>query len=162
MKRIFIIRHAKSDRGLQYQRDMDRPLNARGRSDARKMAAILKKDIDFLDRMLVSSAKRTTETAQFFIDDFDMDPDLVTYTEQLYLPVVTDIWGELSRVEEEAKQVAVFTHNPAAALLLNQYRPYAKLPTCSILEFRFDGTDWSGLQPGKVHFISHKYPRMYD
>ncbi len=162
MKRIFIIRHAKSDHGLQYQRDFDRPLNGRGRADARKMAAILKKEVDFLDRLLVSSAKRTSETAQFFIDDFDIDPDFVTYTEQLYLPAVSDIWAELSRLEQEAKQVAVFTHNPAAALLLNQYRPYAKLPTCSILEFRFDQADWSELESDKVHFISHKYPRMYD
>lgn len=161
MKRIFIIRHAKSDWGSQYGSDFERPLNSRGRNDARLMAGELQKVVDRLDRVLVSSAKRTRETAVPFIETFDVDDSRITFDRNLYLPAEEDVWAALRRVDDEAEVTVLFTHNPAAEILFHRYHPGVKLPTGSILELHYDGQNWSEVGPENVRFISHRYPKMY-
>ena len=161
MKRIFIIRHAKSDHGLQYNTDFERPLNSRGRTDARRMATELHKVVERLDRALVSSAQRTRQTAAQFIEAFELEETAITYLDSLYLPGEDDIWMAIRTVDNDLEHVAVFTHNPAAESLFHRYHPGEKLPTCSIIELHFDGDRWSDVGPENVRFISHKYPKMY-
>lgn len=162
MKRLFIIRHAKSDHGPQYGTDFERPLNSRGRKDAHRMATELKKVVNRLDRALISSAQRTRQTAARFIETFGMENSGFTYHDALYLPQEGDIWKTVRAVENDPEIVAVFTHNPAAEILFHRYHPGVKLPTCSIIELHFDGDRWSDVGPENVRFISHKYPKMYD
>lgn len=61
MRRLILLRHTKSDwpAGL---RDRDRPLAARGRRAAPLMGRVLVERGLIPDRVLVSTAKRTTET----------------------------------------------------------------------------------------------------
>ncbi|MBY5959036.1 histidine phosphatase family protein [Membranicola marinus] len=162
MKRIFIIRHAKSSHGAEYRSDFERPLNARGRSDARKMAGELVKKVGRLDRILVSSAERTRQTAAFFIDAFELDADQIDFTKDLYLPEERDIWKAIQKLDDDSENTAVITHNPAAEDLLQRFRPGTALPTCSIVTLHYDGIAWKDLHPDEVQFVSHIYPGLYD
>lgn len=68
MKRLYIIRHAKSswsDMGLD---DFDRGLNKRGRLDAPKMGLRLKNKGVMPDIILSSSAKRAKKTAKIIAE----------------------------------------------------------------------------------------------
>jgi len=56
MKKIFLIRHAKSYWGDQSLSDFDRPLNKRGKSDAPFMGKILKEKIVKPDFIISSPA----------------------------------------------------------------------------------------------------------
>lgn len=161
MKRLFIIRHAKSDHGSQYRSDFERPLNPQGRSDAKKMADELNKRIGHLDQILVSSAERTKQTAAFFIEAFQLKTSRVDLTGKLYLPMEKDIWREVRKIEDDYENVAVITHNPAAEDLLQRYRPGTLLPTCSIVMLDYEGAHWSDLDPNNVRFVSHIYPKLY-
>lgn len=161
MKKLFIIRHAKSDHGWQYQTDFERPLNQRGRSDALRMAGELRKVVNVLDQILVSTARRTKETAQYFMEALEQDPSTVTYVASLYLPSEEDLWKAMSEVDRDCENLAVITHNPAAEQLFHRYHPGEKLPTCSIIELHYDGDDWSKISPGNARFISHKFPKLY-
>ena len=59
MKTLILVRHAKSSWNDPAQRDIDRPLNERGRNDAPMMAErLLKRDIH-PQRILCSPALRT-------------------------------------------------------------------------------------------------------
>ena len=162
MKRLFIIRHAKSDRGPQYRTDFERPLNQRGRNDAGRMSEELKKATHSLDHILVSPAKRTSQTAEYFINAFNLDTSKTTYTKALYLPQEKDVWHEVSKVDNSHDTIAVFTHNPAAEELFHRYHAGEKLPTCSIIELHYDGEDWKNISPESTRFIAYKYPKMYD
>ncbi len=162
MKRLFVIRHAKSEHGLQYDTDFERPLNKRGHDDAIQMAEALKQTCEKLDCVLVSSAVRTKETAAHFIEALELDSGQVSYTKALYLPAEEDIWNEVRRISDDCNEVAVFTHNPAAEYVLHRYRPGTRLPTCSIIELHYDGQKWSDIDPSKMRFVSHKYPKLYD
>lgn len=161
MKRLLIIRHAKSDHGPQYKTDFERPLNSRGRKDAAKMARELAKYLKRLDGIWVSSARRTMETAAYFVDEFDLTDEQVVYTRDLYLPSEGKIWEEARKLDPKCENVAVFTHNFAAEDLLNRFRSDTKCPTCSIIELHFDQKNWINIKPSDVRFISHKYPKLY-
>lgn len=162
MKRLFVIRHAKSAHGPQYESDFERPLNKRGHEDAVQMAERLNQVCEKLDCMLVSSAVRTKETAAHFIDALDIDSAQVSYEKSLYLPAEEDIWKEVRKVSEDCNDVAVFTHNPAAEYVLHRFRPGTRLPTCSIIELLYDGQSWNDMDPARLRFVSHKYPKQYD
>lgn len=161
MKRLFVIRHAKSAHDAQYRSDFERPLNSRGRSDAKRMAGELLKRIGHLDQILVSSAERTRQTAAFFMDTFQLESSQVDYIKKLYLPMEKDIWTEVRKAGDDCENVAVITHNPAAEDILQRYRPGAALPTCSIVSMDYEGAHWSDLDPNNVRFISHVYPKLY-
>ena len=71
MKKVLIIRHAKSDWGGIGVRDFDRGLNARGLRDAPEMAdRIIKKQIA-IDAFISSTAKRAFTTASFFVHAYN-------------------------------------------------------------------------------------------
>lgn len=160
MKRLLIIRHAKSAHGPKYKSDFERPLNTRGRKDAFKMADQLAKSLDKLDCLLVSSAKRTTETASYFIEAFDLAETQVIYSQALYLPEEDKIWELSSKIDPKYNTVGVVTHNFAVEDLLHRFRPDSRCPTCSVVELHFDKDDWSDINPSNVRFVSHKYPKL--
>jgi len=161
MKSLFVIRHAKSAYGPQYDTDFERPLNKRGHRDAIRMAEELKRTCERLDYMLVSSAQRTKETAAHFIEAYEPDAPQVSYTKTLYLPDEEDIWSEVRSAPDDSNDIAVVTHNPATEDLLQRFRPGTRAPTCSIIELHYNGDRWNDIDPSKVRFVSHKYPKLY-
>lgn len=161
MKRIFIIRHAKSDHGPQYSTDFERPLNPRGRRDAAFMADKLAERVGKLDGILASSSQRTRETAAFFIDRFSMNEEDIHYSRSLYLPNPKDIWKAIQGVVTEWNAIAVFAHNPAVEEILNTFTPGTRTPTSSIIELAYGGETWSAFGPDRARFITHMYPKLY-
>jgi phosphohistidine phosphatase len=62
MRRLILMRHAKSSWADPAQRDLDRPLNKRGQKSAPLIGAWLKRKGYRPDQALVSSARRAQET----------------------------------------------------------------------------------------------------
>ena len=62
MRRLILMRHAKSSWADPGQRDLDRPLNKRGRRSAALVGGWLKRKGYRPDQALVSSARRAQET----------------------------------------------------------------------------------------------------
>ena len=83
MKRLFIIRHAKSDQGFPGN-DFERPLNERGKADAPVMAKrLLDKQIT-IDAFVASPAKRAKKTAELFVSTFGMLEEKIIFISALY------------------------------------------------------------------------------
>ena len=72
MRTLIIIRHSKSSWKDHSLSDFDRPLNKRGRRDAKKMSFELSEKIKKVDLLLSSSSKRTTQTSNYFLDSIDV------------------------------------------------------------------------------------------
>lgn len=62
MKRLYLLRHAKSSWKDPELKDFDRPLNKRGHRDAQRMAEYMREKAYHPDVILCSSALRTVET----------------------------------------------------------------------------------------------------
>ncbi len=156
MKSILLLRHAKSDWKDYTLADFDRPLSARGRKAAPRVAAWMR-DHDLLpDRVLCSAARRTVETWEH------MAPALgegirVLHRRALYHASTHAIVKQLVKQDDEANTIAVVGHNPGIAEFAYRYAVFGnqkkierirrKYPTgaLAVLSFRID--TWADL-PG--------------
>ncbi|MBP8245140.1 MAG: histidine phosphatase family protein, partial [Chitinophagaceae bacterium] len=79
MKKLILVRHAKSDWGNPGLDDIDRPLNERGKKDAPAMASrLLDKGVK-IDLIVSSPAKRAAKTARFFAEAYDIKKQDIVY-----------------------------------------------------------------------------------
>src|SRR5690242_15649389 len=85
MLRLYLLRHAKSDRASgKTVDDHERPLNARGRAAAPLMGAHMAAKHYVPARVLCSSATRTRETLDLVLPHLKPRPE-VLHTRALYL-----------------------------------------------------------------------------
>ena len=70
MKKLFLIRHAKSDWSNPTLDDFDRPLNERGKTNAPFIGDLLREKGVFPDVIISSPAYRARETARIIRNNF--------------------------------------------------------------------------------------------
>ncbi len=110
MRRLLLMRHAKSDWAVGVG-DLDRPLNARGRRDAPRMAhALAARDL-LPDRVWCSEAARTRETLAYLETTVE-HPWNPSVLPSLYLAGVGDLLAAASRSRPDDRTVLVLAHNP--------------------------------------------------
>ncbi len=162
MKRLILMRHAKSDwaHGLA---DEDRPLNARGRRAAPVMAGWLATQgpgQDWLpDEVLCSTAARTRETLSLLNVDAP-----ARFVPELYLASPVDLRKALRGAK--GQRVLMLGHNPglaqwAEALIKAppDHPKFAQYPTCATLVVDFAIQDWTDLQDGQGDVAGFAVPR---
>jgi len=158
MKKLLLLRHAKSDRGTGFE-DFERPLNARGRKAAPKMAeAMLARDY-MPDAVLISPAQRTRETWQLMAAALGVGAPRTEFDERLYLASAKQIFDLLRKIAPDAAMPLVIGHNPGIedlATRLASERQSAKgeealdkirrkYPTCALTVFQLPIDNWIDL-----------------
>ncbi|MBP0482311.1 SixA phosphatase family protein [Sagittula salina] len=152
MKRLILMRHAKSDWNAGHP-DSERPLNGRGRRSAKAMGLWLK-DMEYLPQeILCSSAVRTRET----LDGLNVS-GRTSYLKALYLADEATLLKHLRKATEDC--VLMLGHNPgigdfAHALVTGapDHARWDDYPTCSTMVADFDIPDWESLLPGTGHVV---------
>jgi len=144
MKRVIIVRHAKSV-PYGYDDDFHRDLTERGVSDALKISQELKSRIVFADLVIASPATRTMHTASVFCQNLDYDPRKISQVEDLYGGITTQSFIELLQdLPESVQTVFVFGHNPTVYYLAYNLVKYfnSDMPTCSTVALDFPVEKW--------------------
>ncbi len=143
-RRIMIMRHAKSDWEAGISTDHQRPLNARGRKDAPKIARHLK-DLGWVpDIILCSDAVRTTQTYDLMRTVFE-DTQVIFLT-ALYESTSGTIIDQIERIGAHYRSVMVIAHNPGVSELTERLTgQFTELTTANVL--CLDGVleDWAEL-----------------
>lgn len=111
MFELMVMRHAKSDWNSQAI-DIDRPLSKRGLNDAHRMAVYMKNHYLLPDRLLVSSARRTQQTAGFLIDALKISNEHLIIDVSLYLASINTLLSTIKRYAKENQRLLVLAHNP--------------------------------------------------
>jgi phosphohistidine phosphatase len=145
MKRVVIIRHAKSV-PYGYDDDFHRDLTERGINDADKISLKLKSTGILPDLVIASPATRTMSTATIYCHNLGYNADLIRKEEVIYEGMVTqDFIAILQALSEEVKTVFVFGHNPAVYYLVYNLLKYfnSDMPTCSTVVLDFPVEKWS-------------------
>src|SRR5579862_3308916 len=96
MRRLMLLRHAKTERAEPGERDRDRKLAKRGRADAPSIGAYMARHGLVPDLALVSPAKRAQETWALLAPAFAKAPKLVN-EERIYnanTATLIDVIGE--------------------------------------------------------------------
>src|SRR6516164_5942235 len=118
MRRLLLLRHAKTERPAPGQRDRDRKLTERGRLDAPIIGAYMARHRLIPDLVLVSPAVRTLETWELAAAALGKTPRL-TKDEGIY-NANTDILAELIRETDAARTLLMIGHNPGMHDLARQ------------------------------------------
>jgi len=111
MKRLIVMRHAKSDWDAEAPTDHARPLNKRGRHDAPRVAAKLVELAWQPTHVLSSDAQRTRETFELMTLSFE-PPPTVEYLELLYHAGPDHLAGPIGTLSNETETALVLGHNP--------------------------------------------------
>ena len=161
MKRLFIIRHAKSDQSF-FGNDFERPLNERGKSDAPVMAKrLLEKEMN-IDGLISSPAKRAKKTAEIFAETLGKSADEIVLISALYHAAVESFYEEVSALPDALDAVALFSHNPGITYFVNSLQAGTQIdnmPTCGIFAVQVDIKQWSGFTKAKKEFLFFDYPK---
>jgi phosphohistidine phosphatase len=148
VKRLTLVRHAKSDWSLPGQDDWDRPLNRRGQRDAPEMARRLRSRRLKPDLILSSPAVRALTTASVMARELKVPAAQVLQDERLYLAEAADLLATIRELGGEVQHLMVFGHNPGmtdCANRLSAGEHIDNLPTCGVFTALFDLSDWRDL-----------------
>lgn len=169
MRRLILLRHAKSDRPAGVA-DHDRPLNPRGRRAAPAVGAHLAKNGFRPDLALVSTAARTRETWAAMATALG-EPETL-WRPEIYEAPAERILGVIRSAPDAAGTVIVVGHNPGLGDLATglagdgprevRRRLALEFPTAAYAVIDFDADGWAGIAPGRGRLERFVRPRDID
>ena len=161
MKKLFIVRHAKSSWDFPELDDFDRPLNKRGKANAPEMGRRLAEKDVLPDLLISSPAKRAAATARRIAEAIHYDKNKIIKEQEFYHGGVQNFVNIISQQEKDINTLMVFGHNPGLTDLANYLANAGiyNIPTCGIVEIDFDSDDWSDVAKGKGKLVSFDYPK---
>ncbi|MCC9643949.1 histidine phosphatase family protein [Rhodopirellula sp. JC740] len=152
--RLILMRHAKSDWADASLDDHDRPLNARGRRDAPRMAGWMEENGCRPDFVLSSDSKRTRETFSFLEARWGQSVP-VHFSSKLYLasaPRIREIiqstseWlsGDQDESIQMPETLLVLGHNPGISTAASELLGHAcGLPTAALVIWTCQIDSWA-------------------
>ena len=170
VKRLFVLRHAKSswdDPGLD---DHERPLAPRGQRAVQALASYLSARNIHPELVLCSSSRRTRET----LDGIGVDGEHVI-ERTLYGAGAAEVIDRLRRLPESVSCVMLVGHNPSSQMLVLRLTNHdadgsadphrdavkRKFPTGGLATLAFD-CDWSRLAPGCARLEEFISPKAFS
>jgi len=161
MKRLTILRHAKSSWSDASLADFDRPLSGRGRRSAPEMGRRLHERGEMPDLVISSPAKRAVTTARMACRELGYPESRIVEEKGLYLAGAAQIFGILRSLETLADHLMIVGHNPGLTDFANDLADahVDNLVTASLFVVECDIGDWNELAPGAGRFRYYDFPR---
>ena len=132
MKRLILMRHAKSDWSQGGLTDFERPLNKRGAHDANMMGKWLAQNIEAPELILCSSARRTRQTMQLLLLGMQTSEVATHEIEQrtmeaMYLASKSRLVDLVHAHLNSHESMMLIAHNPGMDGIVSHYCPDAPL-----------------------------------
>jgi phosphohistidine phosphatase len=171
MRRLLLLRHAKSSWDTPGLADLDRPLAPRGRQTAPLMAQLMAKRRWVPDLVLCSQAERVRETWQLMAPL--LGEQIASKTlRTIYPGAPSRLLMVLHRAPDEARTLLLIGHNPGLAAFATSLcgggpkkalaRMSAKFPTAGLAVIAFDAERWSEVAGGAGRLEAFVRPKDLD
>lgn len=172
MKRLTLLRHAKSGWDDPVARDFDRPLNPKGKRAARAMGQYIRDHRLHYDRIAGSPALRVVETLEEVAAALG-ETIAPAWDKRIYLASGMTLLDVVHDAPNEAESLLMVGHNPGLEDLILMMVPdkagdeardqvEEKFPTAAIAEIEFDAQHWEELKPGTGRLVRFVRPRDLD
>jgi phosphohistidine phosphatase len=171
MKRLSLLRHAKSswdDPGLE---DFNRPLNERGWKAARRMGRELKHRAMHFDFVLASSAARVRETIGAIEEKYDFAAP-IRFEPRVYLATEEILLSLVQSLPETAGSALIVGHNPGLERICVELthddeqglrqRVAGKFPTAAFAAIELPVKHWADVTPGAGELVELIVPKDLD
>jgi phosphohistidine phosphatase len=167
LKRLYLLRHAKSSWDDPALADHERPLAKRGRRASKVIAQHLGRERVQPELVLCSSAVRTLQTLEA------IEPAVagakVRIEPRIYEASAGQLIGLLRELPDEAGSAMLIGHNPGMEELIAEiarpgpelHRVRQKFPTAALATLELDGI-WSGLDAETAELVAFVKPRELE
>ncbi len=171
MRRLYVLRHAKSSWDDPSLDDFDRPLTERGRHGARLMGRHLAAARVHPALVLCSAAKRARQTLELVEPALEGVP--VAIEADLYEADKAELLVRLRRLDDHLGSVMLVGHNPGLERLAEGLvahhgdgealaRFTEKFPTCALAVLDCDLAHWAELEDGTCRLAEFVRPGDLD
>jgi phosphohistidine phosphatase len=171
MRRLLLLRHAKSSWDTPGLADLERPLAPRGRQTAPLMAQLMAKRRWVPDLVLCSQAERVRETWQLMAPLLGAQiPSRTLRT--IYPGAPSRLLMTLRRAPDEARTLLLIGHNPGLGSFATSLcgagsrkaieRLSTKFPTAGLAVIDFDAEHWSEVAGGAGRLEAFVRPKDLD
>ncbi|MFT4795665.1 MAG: phosphohistidine phosphatase [Paracoccaceae bacterium] len=167
MRRLILLRHAKSSWADEGVHDAARRLNERGRLAAVLMGAWLAEYDLFPDFALISTARRAVETWERAKIGMGMAPPHASAP--IYMAEAGTLLEVLQGAPADARTVLMLGHQPgmsdfmealAGEVAEDCVHAFDKFPTASVAVIEFDGLEaWTDLAPRAGRLVRFAHPK---
>ena len=159
MKKLLLIRHAKSSWKSPELDDHDRPLNKRGERDRHRMSEYLLERAEALDAIHSSTAVRALTLAHTIGEALKVE---VASRQSLYTFGAGALSSVIRQLPSALNNVAVIGHNPAFTELSNNLTKARidNVPTSGIVSIECNFSSWSELNPEQCRLLSFVAPKL--
>jgi len=164
VKRLYLIRHAKSSWEDPQLADFDRPLNERGKRDAPRMGKRLAEAGHVPGALLSSPAKRAFSTAKKIGRELGFRKKDIRQDAALYHADESGLLRTVQGQSDKLDSVMLFGHNPGLtdfATSLCRY-DFRNIPTCGVACIDFDTDTWKKVKYNQGELQFFDYPKKYD
>lgn len=171
MKRLSVLRHAKSSWKERELDDFERPLNNRGQRAARRLGRELSDRRMAFDFILASPAVRVRETIEGVSQEHDLGVP-VRFEPRIYMARVAELLDLIGAIPDEAKEALLVGHNTSAERLVIKLandderglrkRVEEKFPTAALAVIELPIERWEDLRPESGRVVDLIYPADLD
>lgn len=161
LRRLTLLRHAKSSWAEPNVADRDRPLNERGERDAPMMGRRLRARGARPTLMLTSPALRARRTAQIIAREINYPQEFLQREAGLYLASPDEIIAVIARQDDAFRDLVVCGHNPGLTELANRLTGAGidNVPTCGMVVVELELDRWAELPGSRGRLALFDYPR---
>jgi phosphohistidine phosphatase len=161
MKRLILMRHAKSDWDAAYESDRDRPLNRRGTAAARHMGELLTRAGETPDKILSSPALRARTTAELAASGGKWDSS-IEIRDELYGASPGEVLDTIHKAGSNSQRLLVVGHEPTTSHTVSMLcGGRVRVSTATAVGLDLGADDWRRLEPGAATLAYLLPPRLF-
>lgn len=108
MKKLYLIRHAESDKDIPGIGDRQRPLNKRGRREAQYIGKLLRKYGISIEAFYSSPAKRAIETAVLVAEEIGFPRNKIKVVYAIYGSNIPKLMWVIKKIINTSDSAAIF------------------------------------------------------
>jgi len=168
MKRLAVLRHAKSSWADAGMADFDRPLNDRGRAAARSVGRALARRKLHFDMVLASPAERVRQTLAGLEEEYRFE-SAVRFEPRIYDASANTLIELVRALPDACGSALLVGHNPGLQELLLDLserderglreRVREQYPTAALAVVELPERPWAELRPGAGEIVELVIPR---
>lgn len=164
MHTLILLRHAHAAPATPALDDLDRPLDARGKNEARATAQSIAATPPPSPLIVSSPARRAWDTATTVAEALGLGSGAIRREPQLYLASANQICALLQTLDDDTRCVLLCGHNPGlsdCARTLSSTRRIRDLRPCGRVELQLSDARWAAITPGCATFERESLPPTY-
>ncbi len=163
MKKLYVIRHGKSDWGNPEVIDFNRQLNHRGLSDAPRIGKHLCNHHDNADIILSSPAKRAITTAKLIADQVNYPDTRIKTNENIYLANKESLLEIINSIDDQHNCAYIVGHNPGFSNLASYLiDDWIEMKTCCVAILVSNVKSWKHWSKGNAILEKYLSPKIIN